>query len=493
MALPLRNPPTNPWDLSLPPKSQGVAPPMSNPNMPYEYQPSGMYDLQNMANTNWEFDENGNPVPATGPTPNTKDKFGKSEEIIKELKSVIPRMLKGNVSGKLAEALKDLNLNSGDTGSIGTSPTATSMQGGDVGGPNLGVGGMEGDLMAAGGPSPGMNEPIFSPPPKPMPKAPAMAPPPAMAKEAPPAMPAPEPPPAAEPTLPPPSSPESRSPQNLAERLKIKMAEMGYGGELGPGPAFLDLRPLGAMVDTFTGSNIEKSLTPPETYKEAMARRDAMKGRLLNHLAQEDKIKAEILKAMAKGGGNDLDIKLKEARLRQTVLNSETFKNLKSYNGILQTLNDFENVFNKKGVQFFGSDSAELGTLYQEFIMKWKNDFAKLGALTGSDLQSMKQYLTDPTDLSSIMRLASRGGEAGVKAQLNKIRQSLTQAYMRERPDLDTLAEGAMGLVDTSIKNLDRGFQNVKESASTKRRRRIEELNKKEAEILKNYKAGGEE
>lgn len=221
----------------------------------------------------------------------------------------------------------------------------------------------------------------------------------------------------------------------------------------------VDLTPAAALVDAWTGSNFAKSYQPVETRKDRQATINQLQKAIqqgegglaeneiailrnqLNMQFQKDNLDWK-KKQDALNQANKVAITPEEGfNIRTKLAATDSAKQARGINGFLDALNEYEGVVNKYGITPTGEGASKLNSAYAKMSTRFK-EAENLGALSGPDLNILRQNVANAGGWDSYIQSQMKGGVAGVKSSIAQTRKGAQADFGRSMSDLEGMAAG---------------------------------------------------
>ncbi len=248
-----------------------------------------------------------------------------------------------------------------------------------------------------------------------------------------------------------------------------------------------DLSPLAALVDEWSGSKIAGGYKAPETIDQRKAEISGLQGAIGKNVAgveasklqglESDLNQALGLQSEQRGQDyktgrdkihdfyedqklqierekmeNDRIIKEKNAKgqgllpkeiftMRKEISQTDSGKVAQGVTGFIEALNEYEDAVDKHGINPTGEGSAVLNSAYAKMSTRFK-EAEKLGALSGPDLNLLKQNVANAGDSFSAFNALFKGGKEGIKAAIKQSRAGADNDFNTAYADLDQMTNG---------------------------------------------------
>lgn len=211
----------------------------------------------------------------------------------------------------------------------------------------------------------------------------------------------------------------------------------------------MDISPLLALSDAWTGHNISKGYKGPQSQEEKLAIVQQLKNGILKaqqglsddeinmlktkYAAMQDekwkkanfgleKEKLDILKNKA---GKPGTLSKADQADRQNLIKTKQAENTERIVNLLDAAKNYESLLDKYGYQITGANRTQLESAYKDLSIKYK-EAAKLGALTGPDMNLIEGVINPTTGvMASITGNTIRGGKEGAQKALGQLRENL--------------------------------------------------------------------
>lgn len=254
----------------------------------------------------------------------------------------------------------------------------------------------------------------------------------------------------------------------------------------------INLQPLAALTDAWTGSNFAQYAAPKDTAQTRSALKDRlqaqimgaqqgisdqeiamMKAQLGNQMRMDelaykksmdarqldlDEQKLDVMRETAKG---KLGVDPAEAfNLRYKLINTEPAKQVQGINGFLEGLNAYEDALDKYGISPTGEGAAILNTAYSQLSTKWK-EAEKLGALAGPDLKLLNDNVIKAGGIEAWLSATTKGGEPAIKASIAQARKGAHSDYSKAYGQLKGLTGGVENVVAPVMNEYQSSFDAV--------------------------------
>lgn len=121
-------------------------------------------------------------------------------------------------------------------------------------------------------------------------------------------------------------------------------------------------------------------------------------------------------------------------KFNKEIAQSDSYKAVINAQDSNRLLDNFEKIFQEVGNQRFGEEAQKLKSAYQQTLLNLKELF-NLGVLNGPDLDLMQSLLPDPT---AKIGLFLKGGEKGVQAGIDEVRNMILGHVSARSRDLET-------------------------------------------------------
>ena len=212
-----------------------------------------------------------------------------------------------------------------------------------------------------------------------------------------------------------------------------------------------DLSALASLVDAWSGSNLAQAYQAPQQPQVLdQAAQMQMKAKGLIAAAQEQSQsglanvaqlqmaarkqhmaanfenrrlrileESNRIKSLAQGGKAE-----NAAKLRAAFLKTEESENIQNMIKLKNAVNKYSKLVSKKGITYTGKNRAVLDAAYTDLKIKYK-EAAKLGALTGPDIEVLEDAIKPASGFRSMRGEALSGGQSGILAGLGQIQATL--------------------------------------------------------------------
>jgi hypothetical protein len=134
-------------------------------------------------------------------------------------------------------------------------------------------------------------------------------------------------------------------------------------------------------------------------------------------LQQQELYQRIIENAGIDGMLNDKDIK--------TIESSNEGKTLVNLGELMRSAENYSDLLGQYGTELFGSGKTLLDGAYADLQVKWK-EAAKLGALTGPDLQLIFDAIKPATGFRGAFSALTGGGTSGIKSGVSSLMDRIT-------------------------------------------------------------------
>ncbi len=264
----------------------------------------------------------------------------------------------------------------------------------------------------------------------------------------------------------------------------------------------LDITPLAALTDQWSGSHLAQSYQVPET----AAQRAQAVGKLQDQITsqeqgmgkdQMDGLRSKLSTAIgldntaeARGQNSiqnqakvtDQNIqlahleneqqKLTAARLdaakgkqlsekdtfqiRKDLSASEPAKVVRGVTGLVGALNEYEKLFHDQGIDPTGPKARAMQTAYTNVTIKFK-EAAQLGALSGPDMGLVNKEIADAGGFDTWFSAKTKGGKEGIQASINQIRKGSNQDFENAYANLKGISKD-ISAADPVLEDLQRSY-----------------------------------
>jgi hypothetical protein len=244
--------------------------------------------------------------------------------------------------------------------------------------------------------------------------------------------------------------------------------------------SYLDMNPAIALVDSLTGSNLQKGYRAPSGAEGDMNSLNALSKQLADYDDDKEKNRIALLNALkektdpfaveemrhqnrmeltAMRGQQAQNAGLKPkdvVQIKTGFDKSDRVKNIDAFmdfNNKLQSYHDVLDKMDKAGDNYavIGPLRAELEKAYNDMSIAYKEHEAKLGALTGPDLSIMKGVNFPLFGLEGMYNAQARGGVASAKKSIKDFQNKAKSRVQKELESLGTTYSTVQGVVDDQI------------------------------------------
>lgn len=214
--------------------------------------------------------------------------------------------------------------------------------------------------------------------------------------------------------------------------------------------SYMDLSPAMAFVDQLTHSNLSKNYKAPTGPEGDMANMNALSKQLADYDNDKEKNKIALLNAlkekqdpvamemmrqanrlelasMRNNMAQDAGLKPKDiVAVKEKFDKNDRVKNMDSYLNFNQKLDSYLSELDKMGDSNFamtGEGRANLDRAYNDLIVNYNRDEAKLGALAGADINILKNVLKPVTGVGGAVNAFVGGGAQSAKDAIREFQK----------------------------------------------------------------------
>jgi hypothetical protein len=229
--------------------------------------------------------------------------------------------------------------------------------------------------------------------------------------------------------------------------------------------SYLDLSPAMAFVDNLTGSNLAKSYKGPSGPEGDMANMNALSKQLADFDNDKEKNRIALLNALKEKQdpmamemlrqGHRMELAMARNNLNQNaglkpkdiVAVKEKFDkndrvgNMDAALNFNQKLDAYLTELNKMGDSSYtmtGDDRANLERAYNDLLVNYNRDEAKLGALAGADINILQNVLKPVTGFSGMYNSMIGGGAQQARESIKKF-QNLSKS--KAQKELEAISQ----------------------------------------------------
>jgi hypothetical protein len=281
-----------------------------------------------------------------------------------------------------------------------------------------------------------------------------------------------------------------------AESLRQKLGAL-EGKELP-----MDLTPLAALTDQWTGSNFSQTYRPQETKQSRDAQVEKLRSQVLtaeqgltageidmlkNKVGMQMKMDefgykqsqdakqnalewAKIQAMKDKASGID---PAKAFEMRTALSKLEPAGQARGITAFSHALNEYERALNAYDGNPASASAAALRSSYQDMSTSFK-EAKKLGALAGPDLEILKQNVGNAGTWEHFFVGNTKGGHEGVKAAIAQARKGATAEFNQSMQNLQGVAGEALPVVAPVLQDYQRAFEKVSGTAAATGQSRAE-------------------